>query len=83
MLTHIMGGNMAALARFEHSTPRCRHSHHPSTLCDVFECVSDRWLTCRVLCRDVLPTSCATHRGNPHLQPVLGVAWDFGAVTTG
>lgn len=22
-------------------------------------------------------------RGNPHLQPILGVAWDCGAVTTG
>jgi len=23
------------------------------------------------------------HRGNPNLQPLLGVAWDAGAVTTG
>lgn len=27
--------------------------------------------------------SCVLHRGNPHLQPILGVAWDCGAVTTG
>lgn len=34
-------------------------------------------------CRDAFLTCCATCRGNPHLQPILGVAWDFGAVTTG
>ncbi|GBF88834.1 hypothetical protein Rsub_01735 [Raphidocelis subcapitata] len=34
----------------------------------------------------LLPTvaaACWMHWGNPHLRPLLGVAWDCGAVTTG
>jgi hypothetical protein len=31
----------------------------------------------------ICPAVVMSHRGNNHLQPLLGVAWDCGAVTTG
>jgi hypothetical protein len=60
---------------------RCTHSPTATVSCPGLDCRYRFDMSC--VLSWCAATCCALLRGNPHLQPILGLAWDFGAVTTG